>query len=278
MNPVAKALWYVESHFGQELSLDDVARVAGVSRYHLARAFGVATGRPILRHVRGRRLSEAARRLAAGAPDILEVALQAGYGSHEAFTRAFREQFGLTPEMVRAQGHLRNLELVEPLKMDETPVTLQPPRYVDGKPMLLAGLGARIHCGGGQAGIPALWQRFGASIGHITGQVGGNTAYGVCSNGDEEGNLDYLCGVEVSDFNGIPADWTRLRLAAQRYAVFSHPGHVADIRGVWNAILSHWLPQSGHQSADAPDLERYGESFDPRTGRGGFEIWVPLRR
>jgi AraC family transcriptional regulator len=280
MNPVAKALWYIESHFGQALSLDEVAEVAGVSRFHLARAFAAGTGRPILRHVRGRRLSEAARLLAGGAPDILDVALAAGYGSHEAFTRAFRDQFGLTPEMVRAQGHLRNIQLVEPLQMngmDQTPVKLSPPRYVDGKPLLLAGLGARVHCES-PAGIPALWQRFGASIGHIPGQVGGNTAYGVCSNGDEEGNLDYLCGVEVSDFSGIPADWTRLRLPAQRYAVFSHPGHVSDIRGVWNAILNHWMPQSGHEQADAPDLERYGESFDPRSGQGGFEIWVPLKR
>ncbi|HWY24044.1 MAG TPA: AraC family transcriptional regulator [Nevskia sp.] len=277
MNPVAKALWYIESHFGQDLVLDDVARVAGVSRYHLARAFGVSTGRSILRHVRGRRLSEAARQLCGGAPDILDVALQAGYGSHEAFTRAFREQFGLTPEMVRAQGHLHNIQLVEPLKMDETPVNLQAPRYVDGKPMLIAGLGGRVNCEGSN-GIPAQWQRFGPSIGHIPGQIGGNTAFGVCSNGDDEGNLDYVCGVEVSDFNGIPADWSRLRLAAQRYAVFSHPGHVSDIRGIWNAILNHWLPQSGHESADAPDFERYGESFDARTGQGGFEIWVPLKR
>jgi AraC family transcriptional regulator len=102
MNPVEKALWYIESHFADEISLDDVARVAGVSRFHLVRAFQAATGRPVMRHVRGRRLTEAARVLADGAPDILAVALDAGYGSHEAFTRGFRDQFGLPPEAVRA--------------------------------------------------------------------------------------------------------------------------------------------------------------------------------
>ena len=59
-----------------------------------------------------RRLSEAARVLANGSPDILTVALDFGYGSHEAFTRAFRDQFGMTPESVRAQGHLDNVNLV----------------------------------------------------------------------------------------------------------------------------------------------------------------------
>ena len=88
-----------------------------------------------MRYVRGRRLTEAARSISNGAPDILAVALDAGYGSHEAFTRAFRDQFGLTPEAVRAQHHLDNIDLMEPIKMDETLVAnLQPPRFENGKP------------------------------------------------------------------------------------------------------------------------------------------------
>lgn len=70
--------------------------------------------------MRGRRLTEAARSLACGAPDILAVALDAGYGSHEAFTRAFRDRFGPTPETIRAQGNLNEIEPMEPIKMDET--------------------------------------------------------------------------------------------------------------------------------------------------------------
>src|ERR1700682_1153540 len=112
MNPVGKALWFIESHFGQAVSLDEIAAVGGVSRYHMSRAFGAAIGQSAMHHLRARRLSEAARSLAKGAPDILDVALSAGYGSHEAFTRAFRDQFGLTPEEVRRQGHLDNLEIV----------------------------------------------------------------------------------------------------------------------------------------------------------------------
>ena len=119
MNPVGKALWYIDSHFAGDITLEEIARASGVSRFYLSRAFGEATGRSVMRYVRGRRLTNAARSLSAGASDILSVALEAGYGSHEAFTRAFRDQFGLTPETVRAQCHLGNLELVEPIKMDE---------------------------------------------------------------------------------------------------------------------------------------------------------------
>src|SRR5471032_2892828 len=104
MNPAQKALWFIESHLAHALTLDEVAAVAGVSRFHLVRAFAAATGLPVMRYVRVRRLSEAARALAAGAPDILSLALEADYGSHEAFTRAFRDHFGVTPEAVRASS------------------------------------------------------------------------------------------------------------------------------------------------------------------------------
>src|SRR5215831_18910567 len=119
MNPVARAVWFVEGHFAHDISLDDIAEVSGVTRYHLCRAFGTATGHSVMRYVRARRLSEAARALAAGAPDILAVALDWGYGSHEAFTRAFRDQFGVTPELVRARRDLATLALVEPIVMDK---------------------------------------------------------------------------------------------------------------------------------------------------------------
>src|SRR5215510_692341 len=128
MNPMEKALWFIESHFASEITLEDIAKAGGVSRFHLTRAFGAATGRSIMRYVRGRRLTAAAKALSQGAEDILSLALGAGYGSHEAFTRAFRDQFGVTPEMVRARGHLKRIELVEPIKMDETLlVNLEPP-------------------------------------------------------------------------------------------------------------------------------------------------------
>lgn len=277
MNPVGKALWYVESHFAGEITLEEIATVGGVSRYHMSRAFAVAMDCSLSRYVRGRRLSEAARVLANGAPDILSVALDWGYGSHEAFTRAFRDQFGLTPDMVRAQRHLDNLELVEPRMMDTSLITnLEPPRFVNGKALLVAGLGERYDCESSKA-IPSLWQRFIPHIGHVPGQIGERIAYGVCCNSDEEGNFDYIAGVEVSDFSELPREFSRVRIPAHRYAVFAQREHIATIRSTVNTIWNKWLPQSGHEAADAPDFERYGESFDPATGNGGFEIWIPIK-
>lgn len=274
MNPVEKALWYVESHFDGPLTLDEIARAGGVSRHHMVRAFGAVTGRSVMRYVRGRRLTVAAQSLAGGAPDILSVALDAGYDSHEAFTRAFRDQFGATPEQVRGRACLDHLQLVEPLRMTQTLTDLAPPRFETGKPMLIAGLTERYRQET-TPGIPAQWRRFVPWIGHIPGQTGEAT-YGVCYNGDGEGNIDYMSGVEVTDFDNLPAELSKVRLSEKTYAVFTHKGHISDIHHTWASIWSQWFPASGRQHADAPDFERYGPDFDPKTGSGGFEIWIPV--
>ena len=75
----------------------------------------------------------------------------------------------------------------------------------------------------------------------------------------------------------LPPELTRLRIAAQKYAVFAHRDHISTIRNTVMTIWNRWLPESGHEVADAPDFERYTDSFDPRTGKGGLEIWIPLK-
>jgi AraC family transcriptional regulator len=276
MAPVCKALWFIEIHLGSEASLADIADACGMSRFQLLRTFGAATGNSVMRYVRARRLSEAARALAAGAPDILNVALEAGYGSHEAFTRAFRDLFGLTPEAVREQGSLNNLQLTEPIRMDESlVVSLEPPRFETSATLLIAGLGERFTFETNQ-GIPLLWQRFVPYLGNISGQRGGVT-YGVCCNSDGAGNFEYIAGVEVASFEDLPTEFHRVRVPEQRYVVFTHRGHVAAIRGTWYTILNNWLPESGYEIADAPDFERYTADFNPQTGTGSVEIWLPLK-
>ena len=275
MNPVQKALWFVESHLREPIALEEVATHSGVSPYHLTRAFDAVTGHSLMRYVRARRLSEAARQLCNGAPDILSVALDAGYGSHEAFTRAFRDLFGLTPEQVRGRGHAANLSLMEPIVMDSTPMPkLASPRFETIKPLLLVGLVAR-YSQQTSAGIPSQWERLHAYPADVPKRIG-ETAYGACYNTDEEGSFDYLAGVEVRDFSDVPEGFATLRVPARRYAVFRQTEHISTIRRTFAAIWSKWLPDSGHKPADAPVLERYGPEFNPLNGTGGFELWIPI--
>jgi AraC family transcriptional regulator len=275
MNPAQKALWFIESHLADELTLDEIAGIVGISRFHMVRAFDAATGLSVMRYVRARRLSEAARALAGGAPDILTLALNADYGSHEAFTRAFRDHFGVTPEVVRGSACLDKLRLQEAIVMDSTIIdNLHAPRFQTGKAFLVAGVGERYTCES-SAGIPGQWQRFHQTVENIPGRVG-PVAYGACCNGDDAGNFDYIAGVEVSDFSDLPREFSRVRIPEQRYAVFTHRDHISTIRRTINTIWNHWLPASGLKAADAPNFERYDENFDPLTGNGGLEIWIPV--
>ena len=275
MDPVAKALWYIEAHFSEEIPLEQIAEASGVSQYHLSRAFGEATGHSVMRYVRGRRLSEAAKLLSNGAPDILAVALEAGYGSHEAFTRAFRDQFGVTPEAVRARAHLENVELIEPIRRDPNFMITLEPRIEQGRLLLVAGLSERCTPETRQR-IPFQWQRFVPFIGNIPGEVSGVT-YGIVADADEEGNIDYITGVEVKSFENIPKELRCIRIPEQKYAVFTHTGHISAIRNTWDAILSSWMPQAGNVVVDAPEFERYDNRFDPKTGNGTVEIWIPVK-
>jgi AraC family transcriptional regulator len=276
MEPVEKALWFIESHFATNIALEDIARAAGVSRFHMTRCFGAATNRSIMNYVRARRLSEAAKALLQGAPDILSVSLDASYNSHEAFTRAFRSEFGVTPEAVRAQGAAGQLALVEPILLDHTlTIRMEAPRFVKGERLLIAGLGERYTCET-SAAIPSQWQRFLPHLGSVTGHVA-SVAYGVRCNDDDAGNFDYVCGVGVTDFSGVPATWTCLRIPEQTYAVFRQRDHISTIRSAWNTVWNGWLPKSAYEAVDAPVFERYDRQFDSATGLGGFELWIPVR-
>ncbi len=157
-SPVEKAIWFIESHFAEEITLDDVAGVCGLSRFQTSRLFGTTSAQTMTGYLRGRRLTEAARALVDGAPDILAVAIEAGYGSHEAFTRAFTQQFGATPSQVRDRGRLDGLALVEPMREDpDVTGRLPPPAIGRHGELHLAGVGRRFPVDD-LAGIPSLWQ------------------------------------------------------------------------------------------------------------------------
>jgi AraC family transcriptional regulator len=277
VNPVAKALWFIESHYTEQLTLDDVAEVCGVSRYHLSRIFGIVVGCSPIRYVRGRRLTVAARALSNGAPDILGVALEAGYSSHEAFTRAFRDQFTITPEGLRARGNLEGIQLQEPIRMEQLMLTkLEAPRFETFRALLIAGMSERYRMPD-LAGIPSQWQNFAPHIGHIAGQVG-STTYGVICNTDDQGSFEYVCGVEVSDFANLPPEFAKIRVPEQMYAVFRHHDHISSIQKTFFTIFSQWLPESGYKAGEGPELEVYDNRFDPRTGNGGLDIRISIRK
>jgi AraC family transcriptional regulator len=162
---------------------------------------------------------------------------------------------------------------VRPIIQDQA-IGLEPPRFVNGKRLLLAGLRERVE---NLAGIPALWQR---ALTYKTPKRLGPVDYGVCFHCNTD-QFEYLAGFEVPDFSDLPAGLSWVTIPPQKYAVFSHRGHVSEL---WQTCekIGKWLEQSDVEhavaGADAPDFfERYGEEFDPQTGAGGMEVWVSIK-
>jgi len=164
-------------------------------------------------------------------------------------------------------------------KMKEQVAELVAARVANSKPLLIAGLRARYNHGT-LDNVPAQWQRFAPHIGNIPGQVG-QAAYGVVWRPSDGEGVEYLCGVEVTGFAGLRHQFTVVSIPAFRYAIFSHHEHASKIRDTVDAIFHTWLPESGHEAAataETPDFfERYSEEFDPKTGMGGMEVWVPIQ-
>jgi AraC family transcriptional regulator len=156
---------------------------------------------------------------------------------------------------------------------------LEAPRMEYGKALRIAGL--REHCTSEtMKNISELWQRFGPHIGNVPGQVG-PVAYGLCFNVLSPGGIDYLAGVEVSSSSCLPGEFRVATVPAQKYAIFSHREHVSKLYQTLDAI-DKWFPGSGFEvpsgAAEAPSFfERYSEEFDPRTGMGGMEVWIPIK-
>lgn len=273
---IERAQWYIESFLGEPLTLEKIAKDCGVSTFHLTRTFNVLTGMPVMRYVWRRRLARAAEALVGPAQSVLSVALDAGYQSHEAFSRAFKAEFGLTPNQAKSRG-VATERLTKPSFMwsKTMPKTLNPP-VVEAMPeRLMAGPSRRYNMET-RTGIPAQWVAYDQD-GSTPANMIPEKWYGVISGFNEAGDtFDYLCGVEVSKRGAVPAGQTLTTVPAGRYARFATNRHISQMGEMWGEIYAEWLGRDGLTARPGPSIEYYPVEFDGRTGEGGYEIWIAV--
>ena len=276
VTPVQKALWYIESRFHDDFSLKDVACASGVSQHYLIRAFGKIIGTSVMKYVKARRLSEAAKLLVDGAPDILTVALMVRYKSHEAFTRGFYNHFQILPRKLRERGTLEGLNIQAALKLDDNSSPIGTPVISELDSFTVTGLSRRYDANS-KPSIPALWNELDQYLGRNNGQLG-MTSFGVCSNFSSEGSFDYLCGTNSPAADMVGMDSQSILIPRGLYATFEHVEHISSIRNSWHKIYNAWLPRSEYKLTNSPEYEIYSAEFDPITGNGSVAIRIPLER
>jgi len=259
----------------EPVTLDQLADRCATSTAHLSRAFQASSGHTPMGYLRARRLSIAAKTLAGRKADILSVALDAQFSSHEAFTRAFQRQFGCPPRDVTDQNTLQTLTLTEPLKMDKSMIIdLAAPRFQNAADMQVIGLSNRFRRDT-IVEIPAMWAAFNERLSELE-EADLNTAYGVSCDPNQDGTFRYTAGVAGPKSLSIPEGMASVALPAGRYAVFSHEGHISDIGRTVYTIWNKALTDAELTTRAAPDFELYDARFNAQTGRGTVEIWIPV--
>jgi AraC family transcriptional regulator len=157
---------------------------------------------------------------------------------------------------------------------------LADPRIETSRPLFLAGF-QQTYSMKAANDLSQQWQRFVLQVPKLPGK-GGRVAYGVIFHVSGAENFAYLTAIEISDSIGLSCEFSSISIPAQQYAIFLHTGHVSEIKDTIREIWDQWLPSSGYSATgnkpgSVTMIERYGEGFDPKTGMGDIELWIPVR-
>ncbi len=258
-----RVLTHIQRHLDEDLGLADLAAIACFSDYHFHRIFRGMLGEGVKEHVRRLRLERAAWRLKRSDRPVTEVALEAGYQTHEAFTRAFRSVFGVSPSRFR----LGNAAIAHPSGV----------HYVDtGEPEFEPAPGgesmdvrietfealrvAFVRHVGPYDECSAAWDTLLPLVG-AAGHLGADTRYiGLCWDDPEvtpRERVRYDACVTV-DVGFAPVGSVGVQtIAGGEYAVATHLGPWSTLGDTYVALLGRWLPQSGRELSGEPSLEMY---------------------
>jgi AraC family transcriptional regulator len=159
---------------------------------------------------------------------------------------------------------------------------LESPRFENENAKIFAGLRGH-YTGATVAEIPQLWQQLAPNLGNLPEQID-SVAYGIVEY-RATGGFDYMCAMEVSGADGLPSEFVVIKVPALRFAKFTHHGHVSKIPDTVGAIFQQWMSTSVYAAPVSIDptqhvptlIEFYGREFDPQSGMGGMEVWVPVR-
>ncbi len=275
----------VEKHLGEEFDVHELARELGTTEYHLRRMFSSLAGMPLSEYVRRRRMTVAAADVVRGQDDLLSIAVRHGYGSTEAFGRAFRAVHGSGPGDVRRDGGPLRTQPQLRFRLTVEGSIPMDTRLVDRPAFRLVGHAARvplIHQGVNphiQRHITALPQEE-----HLRLKALGDTepvgllqvSDDLDPDGAEGSELTYLHGVAVSRDTPIPDDLDAIEVPAGRWAVFRTAGpHPQALQTTWAATATEWFPSNPWRLRPGPSIVAVLERADDFS-TATCELWLPV--
>jgi AraC family transcriptional regulator len=277
----------VEDATAEQVDVAAVAREHGTTEHHLRRMFSSLAGMPVSQYVRRRRMSLAAADVATSSEDLLVIAVRHGYGSTEAFGRAFRAVHGVGPTDARRSGgpfrsqqRLRFRLTVEGSTTMHVRITDLPALRLVGHatrvPLVHEGVNPQI-----QAHVAAIPMAEHLRLKSLSNACPGGLLQisdQLEPEGAEGSELTYMHGVATTDDTPAPEDLDSIAVAAGSWAVFTTEGpHPQALQETWAATAAEWFPSNAWRLRPGPSIVavlEHDENFTTAT----CELWQPVER
>lgn len=270
-----EAMDYIEHHLACEVDAAKAAQIAGCSTYHFQRMFSYIAGVPLSEYLRRRRMTLAAADLQAGMR-VLDAALRYGYESPTAFNRAFQSVHGVPPSQAQADGAA--LKAYLPLRFHiiikgDSEMNY---RIEKREAFPIVGISAPLsnNLEENFQAVPQLWGKasMDGTLAQIAalmeGPVMGVLGVSACGENDD---WKYYIAVATSKEPTPP--YERYMVPAATWAIFPGEGPAASLQELEKRVVTEWLPSSGYEYGQGPDIEVY---ISPNPVNAKYEVWIPV--
>lgn len=281
-----QAIVFIEENLYNEIHIEDVAESTGYSHYHLSRLFHVVLGESLSNYIKKRRMAVSAKDLLYTEKRVLDLAMENGFQSSEAFSRAFKAIYGVSPAYYRSNQQdmfIGSKKVLKPelIRHIDKNITVKP-KIVSMCEVNTAGFLQKINIKNNS--LPELWNRLRKIQNQIPNVLSDNKGYGICDTKlsfYDEGKdvmFRYLVGVGVSSYDRLPENLARKTLKAGKYAVFTHTGSLSNISKTYDYIWGTWFLSTKEQLDSREDFELYDQRYlgfnHPDTE---VDIYIPIR-
>lgn len=270
------AVNYIEENLTDTVDLEVISKIACCSTYHFQRMFAYMADVPLSEYIRRRKMSLAAAELQTGQEKVIDIALKYGYESPTAFNRAFRAVQGLSPTEARKSGMV--LKSFPPISFKIIIKGAGEMNYrIEKKGAFqIVGISEPLdkEIEKNFEKVPKMWGRaaLDGTIDRLVGLM--NTepmgVLGVSACGGEDKWRYYIA---VASSEKDVKDFETFTVPASTWAIFSGEGNGKSVQELEKRIVTEWLPTSGYEYANAPDVEVYLTSGSENVK---FEVWVPV--